>query len=225
MSANSKHRDRQFYLARGVFGLAALILIGLVAWVAVRAGGPAAAGETPVLVQPSADLQAVESTVVPLPAKSDSPSPSPSASPSASASASATPSKSSASPKPSKSSSSPKPSASRTTTPPPAIELAATCSTNSWGGGFITTVKVTNKSTKASNFSVSVSYSAGAKVVSGPWSNAKATTTSGSQLRFKGNSALNGGATTTFAFQGENSDRNNRGNINQTGCSVAVAAG
>lgn len=232
MSIKSKHRDRQFFIARGVFGLAALILIALVVFIAVRAGDTASADETVVMVQPSADLRAAESTIVPLPAKSEpassappvSPSASASASASSSPSASATPSKSSSSPKPSKSSSSPKPSVTKTTTPPPSVVLAVSCSTNSWGSGFITNVTVNNRGTKAGNYSVSVGYSPNAKIVSGPWSNARATTSSGGQLVFKGNESIAAGGSATFAFQGGRVDRQGA-DVRQTGCSVAVAAG
>ncbi|MCW2136536.1 cellulose binding domain-containing protein [Actinoplanes cyaneus] len=229
MSANSKHRDRQFFIARGVFGLAGAILVALVVFIAVRAGGTASAGESPTIVQPSADLQAAESTTVPLPpesapgttAPSVSPSAPASASPSPSKSVSASPSKSSVSPKPSKSSASPKPSVTKTTPPPPPVdELSANCSTNSWNNGFITTVRVTNKGSQAHRFTVTVSYSSSAKVVSGPWSNARTTNGNGGALSFEGNAPLAAGSSTMFGFQGSGTN-----NVKQSGCSVAVVGG
>lgn len=230
MSAPSKHRDRQFFLARGVFGLAAIILVGLVVFIAVRAGGDASASETPVIVQPSANLQAAESTTVPLEsastpataASSVSPSASASTSPSASASASPTPSKSSASPKPSKTSSSPKPS--KTTTPPAVNDLSVSCSATAWGKAFITNVKVTNHGSAAHNFVVTVSFPSSAGVTSlqgNPW-NAQPSSVSNNQVVLKGNGPVAGGGSVSPGFI---ANKNTGGDIKLAGCSVAAAAG
>jgi hypothetical protein len=219
-------RDRQFLIARGVFGLAGAILVALVVFVVVKAGGssaPASAGG-PVLVQPSADLQAAESTVAP--PTSEPPSPSLPTSPSASVSTSTSPSpsKSSASPKPSKSSRSPKPSTSRTTTPPASISLAATCSINSWGTGFIAGAEVTNKGSQARNFTVTLAFSTSVKITGGPW-NARAATASGTKIVIASNAALGGGGgNTRIGFQGEKTGRSSD-DVKLTGCSVAAAAG
>ncbi|WP_436523421.1 cellulose binding domain-containing protein [Actinoplanes sp. HUAS TT8] len=235
MSAQSKHRDRQFFLARGVFGLAAAILVGLVVFIAVRAGGDASASENPVIVQPSANLQAAESTTAPLPSEttpapdvssapispSASASKSPSSSPSASASSSPTPSKSSSSPKPSKTSSSPKPSK---TTPPVVNDLSATCSVSSWGRSFLVNVKVTNRGSQAHNFEVTVSFPDSAKVTGlqgNPW-NAQATSVSSSRVVLRGSAAVGGGGTANPGFIG---NKKSDGDFSPTGCSVAVVGG
>ncbi|BCY05856.1 cellulose binding domain-containing protein [Actinoplanes sp. L3-i22] len=227
MSSQSKHRDRQFFLARGVFGLAAAILVGLVVFIAVRAGGSASAADDAVMVQPSADLRAVESTVVP--ATGTTPPASPSApvasSASPSASVSASPSKSSSSPKPSKSSSSPKPSVTKTTKAPVVVKLTVGCSTNKWNGGFVSSVTVQNTGSQPQNYDVTVTYSENVRLVSGPWSNAHAAGGSGTRLTFRGNSAVAPGGSTTFMFQGGPSDSHSQARVDQKGCTVGLAAG
>ncbi|MFI1990033.1 cellulose binding domain-containing protein [Actinoplanes sp. NPDC020271] len=227
MSAPSKHRDRQFFLARGVFGLAALILVGLVVFIAVRSGGSASADENPVIVQPSADLQAAESTTVPLEASSAPGAVVPSVAPSASASASvsptpskpasAGPSKSSASPKPSKTSASPKPSASKSPEPPASVDLSVNCKTTSWNGGFITSVTVRNNGDQSHNFQVTIKYSANVRITSGPW-NSSAVNSSGTQIGLRGNRPVDAHGAVMIGFQGD-------GSGSQGGCSVAVTAG
>jgi hypothetical protein len=219
----SKHRDRQFFIARSVFGLSAAILVALVGWIAVRAGGPAEAGDQPVLLQPSADLRAAESTTAPLlsasPVTTGSPTASRSASPSpsASASASATPSKSSASPSPSKTSKSPKPSPSRTSSPPPPPnDLNATYATgSSWDSGFIATVQIANTGSQARDFTVTLTYPSGSGVsVRGTWN--VSASVSGNQVTLHGNSVA-AGRTVTVGFQG---GKTTRDKIAPTGCAV-----
>ncbi|WIM97398.1 cellulose binding domain-containing protein [Actinoplanes oblitus] len=219
----SKHRDRQFFIARSVFGLAAAFLVGLVVWIAVRAGGPAEADDTPVIVQPSADLRAAESTTAPLlsappsaatPARHASPSASvsPSVSPSASASPSASPSKSSASPSPSKS---PKPSPSKTTVSPPAPQdLSATYSTvSSWDRAFVASVQITNRGSQAHDLSLTLTYPAGVSL-GGTW-NARGSS-SGSTITLGGVS-VPPGRTITVGFQ---SSKTTTSKITPTGCTV-----
>jgi hypothetical protein len=216
----SKHRDRQFFIARSVFGLAAAVLVSLVVWIAVRAGGPAAADEQPVIVQPSAGLRAAESTTVPPLAESPvaTTSPSPSRSRSASPSASVSPSASSSpSASPSSSRSSPRPKPSRTSASPPAPQdLSATYASNtSWDSGFIATVQITNSGSQAHEFTVTLTFPAGSGVsVRGAW-NATAGV-SGNQVTLHGNSVA-AGRTVTVGFQG---GKTTRDKIKPTGCSV-----
>ncbi|GIF12557.1 cellulose binding domain-containing protein [Actinoplanes teichomyceticus] len=229
----SKHRDRQFFIARSVFGLIGAVLVGLVGWIAVRAGGPASADDTPVIVQPSADLRAVESTVAPLltasavaagsPVPSASPSApvsssaSPSASASTSASVSPTPSRSSASPTPSTTSKSATPSPSRTSPAPTASnDLSATYATTaSWGDGFIATVKVVNNGSQAHDFTVTVSYPSGVGLnLRGAWNGSASA--SGNTVTIRGNS-LAAGQSVTVGFQAGKATRER---IRATGCAV-----
>ncbi|KUL36738.1 cellulose binding domain-containing protein [Actinoplanes awajinensis] len=224
----SKHRDRQFFIARSVFGLAAAFLVGLVMWIAIRAGGPASADENPVMVQPSAGLRAAESTTLPLvtgppsavaspsSSVSVSPSASPSTSPSASAAASATPSKS-ASPTPSKTSKSASPTPARTSPSPAAPkDLSATYGTSaSWADGFIATVKVTNTGTTAHDFTVTLSYPSGAGVsVRGAWNGSASG--SGNQITLRGNS-LAPGRSITVGFQ---ASKGAKDQVKPSGCTV-----
>ncbi|WP_204296214.1 cellulose binding domain-containing protein [Actinoplanes campanulatus] len=218
----SKHAARQFILARSVLGLAAAVLLALVGWIAFRSGGSAEPGD-PLLVLPTADLQAVEGS---LPASSPatesspvssapSPSPSPSvsrsasASPSASASLSPSPSRSpstSAKPSPSKSTGRPSPSPSRTSSSPAAADLSVTYSTSaSWRDGFIAALRVTNNGTSARDWTVTLSYPSGSGIeLRGAW-NATASI-SGNTVTLRGKS-LAGGSSVSVGFQAEK-DRN-----------------
>ncbi|GIF07126.1 cellulose binding domain-containing protein [Actinoplanes siamensis] len=223
-TTKSKHRDRQFFIARGVFGLAGAILVALVVFIAVHAGGGAEPSRDAVLVQPSADLRAAaESSALPLVPESTTASVpasvpgSPSASPSASASASATPSKTSASPKPSKTSASPKPSVTKTTTAPAAKDLDVTYSTSAnWNNGFIAALKVTNSGSQPHDFSITLSYPSGSGLaIRGAW-NASASV-NGNQIVVRGRSPLAGNSSITVGFQ---SDKRTNRQLRPTGCTV-----
>ncbi|MBW6432414.1 cellulose-binding domain-containing protein [Actinoplanes hulinensis] len=212
----SKHAARQFILARSVLGLAAAVLLALVGWIAFRSGGSADPGD-PLLVLPTADLQAAEGS---LPASSPvtesspvstAPSPSPSvsrsasASPSASASLSPSPSRSaatSAKPSPSKSTGRPSPSPSRTSSSPAAADLSVTYSTSaSWRDGFIAALRVTNNGTSARDWTVTLSYPSGSGIeLRGAW-NATAGI-SGNTVTLRGKS-LAGGSSVSVGFQAE----------------------
>ncbi|GAA4598101.1 hypothetical protein BJY16_002587 [Actinoplanes octamycinicus] len=213
----SKHRDRQFFIARSVLGLAAAVLVGLVGFIAVRAGGPAEADDTPVIVQPSANLRAAESTTAPR--LSGSPvataTPSRPVSPSASASSSASPSKSSASPAPSKTSKSPKPSPSRTTVPPPAPQdLSVTYSTvSSWDRAFVASLQITNKGTQAHEATITLTYPSPVSI-GGTW-NARGTS-SGNTITLSG-IQVGPGRSITVGFQ---SGKGTADRIKPTGCTV-----
>jgi cytoskeletal protein RodZ len=186
----SKHRDRQFFIARSVFGLAVAVLIGLVMWIAVPAD-PA---------WPSASAS---------PSVSTSPSPSVPASPA--------PSKSSASPTPSKTSKSPKPTPSRTSSSPAAPnDLSANYFTSSsWGDGFIAMVQVTNNGSAAHDFTVTLNYPGGAGLsVRSSWNGSA--TASGNQITVRGNS-LAAGSTITVGFQ---AGKRTRDQVKPTGCTV-----
>ncbi|MEU4624264.1 cellulose binding domain-containing protein [Actinoplanes sp. NPDC023801] len=201
----AKHAVRQFILARLVLGSAAAVLAALVVWVAVVAGGSAGAGE-PLLVQPSAALQAAGD---PLPATTPSTesapvpsSPTPSASVSSSASQSPSASASfspSAKPKPSKT-----PSRTPSTRPSPspaANTLAVTYATSAaWRDGFIAAVKVVNNGSAAREWTVTLTYPSSADVeVRGGWN--ATVSASGDTVTIRGNS-LAAGASITAGFQG-----------------------
>ncbi|AEV81980.1 DNA-directed RNA polymerase II subunit RPB1 [Actinoplanes sp. SE50] len=217
MSTNPPHRDRQFFIARGVFGLAGAILISLVAWIALRAGGSSAsAADTPLLVQPSTGLRAAESTVVPS-ATGTAPVSSGPAVAATSPSASPSPSRTSASPKPSKTSASPKPSVTRTTTPPVSRDLSLSCGINAWNGGFVANATVTNNGSQAHSFRVTFTFSGSVRVLNNPW-NSRATSTSGQTITLVGSSALAPHSNVMVGFSGSADDPRRL----RVGCSVAV---
>ncbi|GIE79384.1 hypothetical protein Aph02nite_53340 [Actinoplanes philippinensis] len=210
----AKHATRQFILARLVLGSAAAVLLALVVWVAVVAGGSGGKGE-PLMVQPSAALQAAGGSLPATPSTesvpagpSVTPSGSGSASPSASASASRSPSASpsaSGKPKPSKSvSRTPSASPSRSTAPPPPDVFSASYATSAtWRDGFIAAVTVVNKSGAAADWSVTLTYPSGAGVVArGAWN--ATVSSSGDTITLRGRS-LPAGASITAGFQGAKS--------------------
>ncbi|GAA4924189.1 cellulose binding domain-containing protein [Actinoplanes utahensis] len=205
----AKHAERQFIIARTVFGSAAALLLGLVGWVAIRSGGgPEDGSGQPLLVQPTTTLQAAEGV---LPAVAAPPVESFRVTPSASSSPTPSPSKSSPSPSPSKSSPTPsqstgKPSLSvssspsRTSPSPVAEPLAVTYSTSaSWRDGFIAAVRVVNNGTSARDWTVTVTYPGSADIdVRGTWN--AAVSRSGDTVTLRGKS-LAAGASVTAGFQ------------------------
>lgn len=219
-------------VSRAIFGSAAALLLGLVGWVAVRAGG----GETnpggqPLMVLPTGVVPAAaQGSLPPLPpvesdpvtpsvsvsvSRTPSVSPSASRSPSASASASAP-----ASVKPSKSAI--KPSAgtspSRTPSPTPTVDtMAATYSTSaSWRDGFITAIRVVNSGPAARDFTITLTYPSRAGVeVRGAW-NATATR-NGDTITLRGNSLAAGGSI-NVGFQ---ASKQSRDSVRPSGCSVS----
>jgi hypothetical protein len=219
----SKHSARQFTTARLVLSSAAAILVLLVGWIAFRAGGPAAADE-PLIVQPSANLQAldaslpplVEATAVPAPVVSPSASPSPSArsassspSPSPSASASRKPKKS---PQPSTSPTKAAPSPS----PSPAGGLEVTYSNSaSWRDGFIAAVRVVNNGSTARDFTVTISYPSGTDLrIRGDWNGTAGA--DGNRVTLRGNS-LAPGTSINAGFQAAKDDDDSS---RPSGCTV-----
>lgn len=212
----AKHAERQFIIARTVFGSAAALLLALVGWVAFRSGGgPDGGSGDPLLIQPTTTLQAVGDTlptsaappvesarVSPSISAPASSSPTPSASTSSSASPS--PSKSSASPTPSKTTGRPSPSVaaspSRTTAAPAVDTLAVTYSTSaSWRDGFIAAVKVVNNGTTARDWTVTLSYPGSADIdVRGAWN--ASVDHSGDTVTLRGRS-LAPGSSVTAGFQ------------------------
>ncbi|GAA1602830.1 cellulose binding domain-containing protein [Actinoplanes couchii] len=218
----AKHAPRHVLLSRVIFGSASAILLGLVGWVAVRAGGGDAEPDgKPLMVLPTGVVQAAaEGSLPPLPpTESDQVSPSVSVSarasrsPSPSVPASRTPSvpasaSPSASVKPSKSTS--KPSAgtspSRTVAPPPADTIAATYSTSaSWRDGFITAIRVVNTGTAARDFTITLTYPSSADVeVRGAW-NASASGNGGT-VTLRGGT-LPAGGSINVGFQAEKRSR------------------
>jgi hypothetical protein len=208
----AKHASRQFILARLVLGSAAAVLLALVVWIAVVAGGSGDSGQ-PLLVQPGAALQAggeslpaepsteaasATPPLTPSASVSSSASSSPSPSSSASASASGSPS-ASTKPKPSKS---PSRTPSRSPSPSPAANtLAVTYSTSAaWRDGFIAAVKVVNNGSTAREWTVTLTYPSNADVeVRGGWN--ASVSSSGNTVTLRGNS-LAAGASITAGFQG-----------------------
>ncbi|MFC4070719.1 cellulose binding domain-containing protein [Actinoplanes subglobosus] len=200
----AKHATRQFILARLVLGSAAAVLLALVVWVAVVAGGSGSNGD-PLMVQPTAALQAAGGS---LPAAAPStesvsvpPSVSVSASPSPTPSASRSPS-ASAKPKPSKSASrTPSASPSRTTPPPAPDVFAVSYATSAtWRDGFIAAVSVVNNGGTARDWSVTLTYPSSAGVeVRGGWN--ATVTMSGDTVTLRGR-GLAAGASVTAGFQG-----------------------
>ncbi|BCJ44603.1 hypothetical protein GCM10010168_14160 [Actinoplanes ianthinogenes] len=79
---------------------------------------------------------------------------------------------------------------------------------------------MTNTGSSAHNFTVTIGYSTSVRISGGPW-NARAASSSGTQIALASESSLAGGASIRLGFQGETNDRN----LKQTGCSVAVVAG
>ncbi|WP_045743272.1 cellulose binding domain-containing protein [Actinoplanes rectilineatus] len=223
----SKHATRRFILARIVFGSGAAVLLALVGWVAIRAGGPAKADDEPLLVQPSvvAEAQAAALTPpAPVPASptvsasvSVSPSVSASATPSktsASPSGSATPSATSASAKPSKTTAAASPTPSKTTVAP-ADDLSVSYSNSaSWRDGFIASIKVTNTGA-AKDFTINLSYpsDAGVRVRGGGWN----VSVSGDDGRVTLTGSVNAGATVNVGFQASKDSRNT---VKPSACSV-----
>jgi hypothetical protein len=211
-----KHSARQFTTARLILGFAAAVLVALVGWVAVRAGGPAAADE-PVIVQPPA-RQAVESavaaSVTSAPSVAASPSPSPSASLSRSPSPSPSPSRKK-SPSPSKSSkvpTSPSPSPS----PSPAGSLQVTYATGSaWRDGFTAGVRVVNNGSAARDFTVTISYASGTDLrIRGDWN--ASVSADGNRVTVRGG-PLAPGASVTAGFQVTKGDDDS---AKASGCTV-----
>jgi hypothetical protein len=207
----AKHAIRQFILARLVLGSAAAVLVALVIWVAVVAGGSGSKGE-PLMVQPTADLQAAAGSLPATAPSTESGAVTPSLTPPASASGSASPSPStsvrasvsaSASAKPSKSvSRTPSASPSRAASPTPTRDVfTVTYSTSAtWRDGFIAAVRIVNNDTTARDWSVTLTYPSNADVeVRGAW-NATAGV-SGNTVTLRGGS-LAGGSTITAGFQG-----------------------
>jgi hypothetical protein len=205
----AKHASRQFILARLVLGSAAAVLVALVVWIAVVAGGSGGSG-TPLLVQPSAALQAAGESLPAVEPSTEAatvtPSPTPSASLSSSASSSSSPSPSasvsssaSAKPKPSKS---PSRAPAKSPSPSPAAStLAVTYSTSAaWRDGFIAAVRVVNNGSAAQEWTVTLTYPSSADVeVRGGWN--ASVSAGGGTVTIRGNS-LAPGASITAGFQG-----------------------
>ncbi|WP_430783210.1 cellulose binding domain-containing protein [Actinoplanes sp. G11-F43] len=225
----AKHATRQFILARLIFGSAAAVLLALVAWIAVRAGGGGdedTAGK-PVLIQPTGVLQAAaEGSLAPsapvLESGSVSPSASASPSPSASASASRSPSASasaSASPKPSKSAVRPSagtsPSRSASPTPAPDAFAASYGTSASWREGFIAAVRVSNSGSEAREWTVTLTFPSSADVeVRGAWN--ASVSRSGDTVTLRGRS-LAAGQSITAGFQ---ADKETRDPVKPVSCAV-----
>jgi cellulase/cellobiase CelA1 len=200
----AKHAARQFILARLVLGSAAAVLLLLVGWIAVRVGGGSDGAGEPLLVQPTAALQAAAGASLPAPStESIVVTPSPSAP--VSASASPSPSRSapaSVKPSPSKSPSrTPSASPSRSTAAPAPVTLAVTYTTSaSWRDGFIAAVNVVNNGSTASEWSVTLTYPASADVEARAAWNATLNA-SGDSVTLSGR-ALAPGSSITAGFQG-----------------------
>ncbi|HWS31516.1 MAG TPA: cellulose binding domain-containing protein [Actinoplanes sp.] len=202
-------------VSRAVFGSAAAILLGLVGWIAVRAGGGEAGPDgKPLMVLPTGVVQAAaEGSLPPLPpVESEVVSPSASASasrsPSAAPSASRTPSASasaSANPTPSKSTIKPSvgTSPSRTVSPTPTVDvLSASYGTSaSWRDGFIAGVRITNNGGEAREWTVTLTYPSSADVeVRGGWN--ASVSRSGDTITLRGRS-LAAGQSISAGFQAE----------------------
>ncbi|WP_433793554.1 cellulose binding domain-containing protein [Actinoplanes sp. CA-252034] len=202
----AKHAIRQFILARLVLGSAAAVLVALVVWVAVVAGGSGSTGE-PLMVQPTADLQAAQGSLPAVAPSTESVPVAPSLDPSAPGSASPSPSASrspsaSAKPKPSKSvSRTPSASPSRSSpSPAPDVFTASYATSATWREGFIAAVSVVNNSATAREWSVTLTYPSSADVeVRGGWN--ATVSTSGDTITLRGRS-LAPGASITAGFQG-----------------------
>lgn len=214
-----KHSARQFTTARLILSFAAAILVALVGWVAFRAGGPAAADDQPVIVEPPTALQAVESalaSVTPSPGVLSSPSVSPAAS-----SASPSPSQSrkpkkSPSPSPSKTSKAPvSPSPSRTTSSPAGTLQATYSASATWRDGFTANVRITNNGTVAQDFTVTISYPSGSDLsIRGDW-NARASV-DGSRVTLRGGT-IRPGESVNVGFQAAKDDDDD---ARASGCTV-----
>lgn len=222
----SKHAARQFLLARLVLGSAATVLAVLVGWIAVRVGGgPDGVGD-PILVQPTASLQAVDgplptpsaslesTSLTPSPAAPVSSSPSPTLSPSRTAPASPS---ATTKPTPSKSASrTPSASPSRNSPSPTVGSLDVTYTTSgTWREGFIASVRVVNNGSTARDWTVALTYPSSADVeVRGGWN--AAVSASGDTVTLNGRS-LAPGASITAGFQGA---KDTRDAVNPVTCSV-----
>ena len=201
--------------ARLVFLSAVIVLVALVVWVAVRAVGPSrdeAAGPTVVLPSmptiPVSTALPVSLRPSPPPSRSASPSPSRSASTSLSAHRSSSSPSSSPTPRVSRSSASPKPTASAS------FSVTVTV-TASWDQGYVASVQVVNRGTKAASWSVSVSHSGLSGVrLTGTW-NAQGSQ-SGSTFVFTGGS-LAPGQSASFGYQ---AGKRGPGQARPSGCSV-----
>lgn len=198
----AKHSARQFILARLVLGSAAAVLLALVGWIAVRVGGGPGGSGDPILVQPTAALQAAGASL-PAPSIESASSPSPSAP--ASVSASPAPSRSASAsvrPTPSKSAGrTPSASPSKTSPTPVAAALTVTYTTSaSWRDGFIAAVSVVNNGTSASEWSVTLTYPSSADVEARAAWNASINA-SGDSVTLSGRS-LAPGSSITAGFQG-----------------------
>ncbi|MFC7531346.1 cellulose binding domain-containing protein [Actinoplanes sp. GCM10030250] len=226
----SKHSVRQLTPARLILGSAAAILAALVGWVAIRAGGPANADE-PVIVHPTAALQAA--TLPPIdtpPPASAAASPSVSVPVSASASAPGSArtsprgsSRASATASPSRSSSarprasaSASPTPSRAASPTPVNDLDATYTTTaSWRDGFVGAVKIVNNGSVARDFTVTVTYPSGADLrIRGDWNGSAEA--SGNRVTLRG-TALAPGASITAGYQ---ASKDGNDSSRATGCTV-----
>lgn len=222
----AKHAIRQFILARLVLGSAAAVLVALVIWVAVVAGGSGSDGE-PLMVQPTANLQAAQGSLPATAPSTESATVTPSVAPSTSASASASPSTSASSspsvsasgkPKPSKSvSRTPSASPSRSASPSPTPDVfTATYSTSAnWREGFIAAIRIVNNDASTRDWSVTITYPSSADVeVRGAWN--ATVSVSGDTVTLRGKS-LAGGQSITAGFQGAKSVADA---VRPVGCSV-----
>jgi hypothetical protein len=203
--------------ARIIFLSAVTILVALVVWVAVRAVGPSRDDAAqPTVVVPTVPVgTALPAPPPPQPSTRPTPSPSRSRSASSSPSVSHSPSPS---PSASRRSSSPSPSVSRHSPSPPAAAASFTVTvtvTASWDQGYVATVQIVNKGTKAATWSVSVSHSGLAGLrLDGTW-NAQGRQ-SGSTFVFAGG-PLDPGATASFGYQ---AGKHGGGKAQPAGCSV-----
>ena len=203
-----KHAINHVTPARLVLGSAAAVLVILVIWVAVRAGGPARAGAEPTIIAPSARTTTLESIQEPLPSIAVSLSAAPSASASASGSPSPSPSASgSPSPSPSPSAaaspsraSSPSPSRTRSAAPSPSpatVLTAGYLSGDSWRDGFTAGVRIVNQSDTEQKFTVTLTFPSSAGVqLQSAWS--ADGSSSGGQVTLRG--SVNGGQSTMIGF-------------------------
>lgn len=158
---------------------AATLLVVLVSWAAIRSAGPARSNDrTPMLIQPTVPLTVADPASLPhaIPLSSFPATAQPPATASASPTA-GTVTKATTKPKPRKTAVTPTPTPARTTKPPkPAVTLAGHYTTGeSWDQGFIGSVAVTNKAGAARNWTVKLTFAAGAGVRVGNTWNAQVT--------------------------------------------------
>lgn len=202
-------------------GGATVLLILLVSWVAVRAGGPVQpSGRVPLLVQPTMPLAGAEPVVIPWGTMP------PPVFPSAAPPAAAVPGTSPAAPrakavKPRKSSSKspattkPKP---RRTTSPPAPAAASTARYTvgaTWDQGFIGSVEVANRTGTARTWTVRLSYDPSAGVRLGNTWNAQLTRQDGAFVLTGG--PLAPGTSVTLGFE---ASKQVRGRIQPLTCTI-----